>query len=190
MQALQDVEARDGMWPGEFLRVRRRRDIAHPDQVVGRAERRQSAIDGGQALLRNLPVELPPQVQLAAWPELVCGQFLGSQAQGLREIRSVNSKLSVSGVDAADDQVHVGIVSVVVANGGPAQPTPEILFHPLDQSPCVVLQVQLIPGLGRDDEPKLPFLPLDRCPEFGATDLSIGVEQAPLCRRPRVSVEK
>jgi 6-phosphofructokinase 1 len=60
-----------------------------------------------------------------------------------------------------------------MADGRPAQLPAQILFHPADQAPRVLAQVELVAVLGRDDEPELALLALDRCGEFLALDVAV-----------------
>src|SRR6266511_474404 len=141
----------------------------------------QRPIDPRQPLLRYLAIELPPHVELGAWPKFLRGQLLSAQAQRLGQIGPIDPQLAVLSVDAAHDQMDVRIIGVVVADGRPAQPAAEILLHPLDQVARVPAQIELVAVLGRDDESKLAFLAFDGRREFLAPDVAVGIEH--LARR-------
>jgi hypothetical protein len=94
-------------------------------------------------------------VQAPSWP------VLGAQAQRLGQVGPIDPQLAIVGVDASDHEVDVGVVSVAVADGRPAQLAAEILFHPADQAPRVLAQIELVAVLGRDDASELVPLAVD-----------------------------
>ena len=54
--------------------------------------------------------------------------------------------------------MDVRVVGVVVIDGGPDEPPPEVVLDLVHQPAREFFQVELVPVFGRNDEPKLPLL--------------------------------
>jgi hypothetical protein len=176
-QLLQDVEPRKGVRAREPGRVGDRR---HVDGAHRRNQLAQPPVDRRQALLRYLLGELPLDVEFIPRSKLEGSQLLSANTESLGDVAAIDPDLGATTVDAADDDVNVRVVGVVVTDGGPVQPAAQILFHPLHEPARVVAQVQLVAILGGDDEAELTLLSGDRGGEGLALDVAAAVEQTSL----------
>ena len=114
-----------------------------------------------------------------AWPEVVGGKLLRAPANAVRDVTAIEAHLAAIPVDAPDDQVGVGVVGVVVIDGGPFEAASEVAFHPCHEAPDVIGEVKTLSVLGRDDEPELMTLAVARLGEDLPSRWSVGaVEDA------------
>ena len=107
------------------------------------------------ARLRDLPLLRAAHIDLRTRPELLGRQLLGTPAHARRDVAAVDPQLAALAVDAADDDVRVGVAGVVVVDRRPLHLAPEVPLERRHQTPHVPCEVELGTVFRRDNEPKL-----------------------------------
>ncbi len=116
------------------------------------------AVEGGEALLRDLLRLNAANVALLAGAQLLGGDLLGPPAQAVGDVAAIEAYLATVPVDAADDEVGVGMIRIVVVDGAPFELAPEVARDAGHEPANVVSELELARILGRDDEPELMLL--------------------------------
>jgi hypothetical protein len=102
------------------------------------------------------------EVELGAGSKVEGGQLLGAGAHAVGDVLAIETDREAVAVDAADDDVRVRVVRVVVVDGRPVQTAPDVLLHLSHEPPDVGGHVELLAVLGREDEAELVLLTLHR----------------------------
>ena len=116
------------------------------------------AVERREPLLGDLPLLRAPHVAFRTRPELLGRKLLGAPAQAGRDVAPVDPKLPPVAVDAADDDVRVRVLGVVVVDRRPLDFATEVPLELRHQAPHVDGEIELGAVLRRDDETKLVLL--------------------------------
>jgi hypothetical protein len=98
------------------------------------------------------------EVELGAGSKVEGGELLGAGAHAVGDVLAVEADREADAVDAADDDVRVRVVCVVVVDGRPVQTPPDVILHLRHEPPDVGRHVELVAVLGREDEAELVLL--------------------------------
>ncbi len=152
---------------------------SHPNAVTVDAPC-ELAVERREPVLGELLAERPADGELVAGPELLGCDLPGAPAHAARDVRAVQAHLAPIAVDAADDDVRVGMIRVVMVDRRPLQVAADVPFDARHQAPHERGEVELTGVLGRDDESELVVLagagPLERL----RRDRTVGVVEDPL----------
>ena len=139
-----------------YGRGRRRRlatDRPQVDQaVVAPGLRSEEAVEPGPAIGRCVLGQASGDLAFAAGTELALDQGFGAAAQTLGDIVAADDQIGAGIVDAAHDQMDMGMGRVPVIDGDPVEARVEIGLHGLDQVAGETPQIRYLVGVfGRDD---------------------------------------
>ena len=87
------------------------------------------AVDPGEAVGRDLRAKLLAQLQVALRPQLQGRPLLGPQARAVGDVVLGDDEVLAEIILAPDDDVTVGMSGVVVVDGHPFEPRPQIGLH-------------------------------------------------------------
>src|SRR5579885_3634889 len=132
------------------LRVRTEILVADDAVLVRPAPKR--PIDLGPLLALDDPLARLKHLALKARPELARRDLLAPRADALAQIIAVDLKRAAVLPHAANEEMDVRVVGVVMVDCDPFEPGSEIALHPGDQLADVVAEIQALGVLGRDDE--------------------------------------
>ena len=151
----------------------------HPNPVAVDATC-EIAVERREPILRQLLGERPADVELVAGPELLGGDLLGAPAHAARDVRAVQAHFAPIEVLAADDDMGMGMIRVVVVDRGPLQVAPGVRFDAPHQPPHERSEVHLAGVLRRDDDSELVVLAGARPLERLWPNRPVGVIEDPL----------
>jgi hypothetical protein len=120
------------------------------------------AVERSEPLLTDFACKLILDVDLGARAELIGEDGLGATPRSLRQVTAVDGDVVTVFVDPADDHMDVRVVGVPVIDGAPHQSATEVRLHLSHQPASERGQIHFRSVLGRDDEPKLALLALNR----------------------------
>src|SRR5450631_57220 len=118
----------------------------------------QKTVDHGESLGANFRLARQGIFELRPGPQLARDNFLGPPAHLVLDVSGVDSDVVTIDVDASDVDMDVGVIGVVMIDGGPDETPPEVVFDLVHQPAGEFFQVELIPIFGGNDESKLPLL--------------------------------
>lgn len=125
-----------------------RQDL-HPS-VLGPAF--ELAVERGDSFLRHLPGLGAPDVEVATGAALLGGELLGTPTKAVGDVSAIEADVAAVTVDAADDDMGVGMIRVVVVDRVPLELATEISRDAGHQSPHVVGEIELDGVFGEDNE--------------------------------------
>src|ERR1019366_1693801 len=138
------------------------------------------AVERGEALLGHLSLARPSNLDLEPRPQALGRELLGGPAKAPGDVGAIHSQLPALAADAADDDVRMRVVGVVVVDRGPLEGPSEVDLDALHQLPDVVGEVEIAGVFRRHDEPELVALAEARLLEGLAGRGALGaVEHAP-----------
>ena len=116
------------------------------------ALRSEEAVEPGPAIGRCVLGQASGDLAFAAGTELALDQGFGAAAQTLGDIVAADDQIGAGIVDAAHDQMDMGMGRVPVIDGDPVEARVEIGLHGLDQVAGETPQIRYLVGVfGRDD---------------------------------------
>jgi len=151
--------------PGETSDPRLYR-ITLDDEVVGlrRVLALNHAIQAGEAELIDLPALRFNGIGDRAMAEFLGQEILRARSDSGFDILSRKAERLASAVYTPQRDMGMRMFGVVVDDRYPFEIGLKVPFHPSHQFPCVILKVDSVPELGRDDDFEEPliagFLPL------------------------------
>ena len=112
-------------------------------------------VDAGEALDRDLGLQLLPQLQIRFRPELQRRALLGPQPHAVGDVVLGNDQVLAEVVLAADDDMAVRVAGVEMVDRYPVEFGAEIGLHLAHDVSGEAAQIgQAVAVLGRDDEPE------------------------------------
>jgi len=106
------------------------------------------AVERCEALLSDFLGVRAADVELLSRAELLGRDLLGAPAQAIRDVAAIEPDLAPVPVDAADDDVGVRVIGVVVIDCGPFELAPEVSFDARHQAPDVDGEIELVRVFG------------------------------------------
>ena len=85
---------------------------------------------------------------LRAIAERLRRQVLTASADALSQVVGVDPQMLAPGVATVDEEMNMRVVGVVVVDGHPLEPRPQVALHVRDERPRVRLEVELLRLLG------------------------------------------
>src|SRR6185312_4278145 len=86
----------------------------------------QKSVDHGDALGSNFRLARPGIFEFRSWAELAGDNFLRPPAHLMLDVGGVDSEVVTIDVDASDVDMYVGVIGVVMIDGGPDETPPEV----------------------------------------------------------------
>jgi len=137
------------------------------------------AIERCEALLGDLAGTGPLHILQTARSELLRRNLLGPLAHAPPDVVAVKADRVTLAVHAADNDVRVRVVGVVVIDRGPLEGLAYVALDLGHQPPHVQRHVQVPRILRRDDEPELLFLMEPRLLQCCGGDFAARTVEAP-----------
>jgi hypothetical protein len=126
----------------------------------------QHAIDFGQSMPIDVRCALPGKISFQPRSQLSVDHFLRPPPHFPADIPPVDSHVVAVAIDAADHDVDVRVVGVVVIHRRPNEAPSGVFLHPLHELPSEFFEIQSVTILRRNDESKLSLLAIQRRPKF------------------------
>ncbi len=142
LELLQGLKPRDAI---PTLRSRSGEQLLQGHRAVGLNMFAEKSIEHGDALGPNILFARPGIFEVRPGSELARDNFLRPPAHVVLDVVGVDSDFVAIDVDASDVDMDVRVGGVVMIDGGPDQPPPEVVLDLVHQLSREFFQVELVP---------------------------------------------
>ncbi len=157
-ELLEELEPTDHRHPELASLDRARHGIVEGDRAVGAHPALERGVEEAVVPRDNGPLEGHAMVAWPAQPQRPGRRVLAPLPDAVGDVGPRKEERSAVRIATADDHVQVRLGRVVVVDGHPLEPRPEVAFHRRHELAGVLAQVHAVAVFGRDDE--LPQAPV------------------------------